>query len=302
MGLKELGSTQVLLPEIGLGTWNYHGGPEVLRRGLEEGALFIDTAESYGTESVVGEAVRELRDQVFIATKVSPQHFRYHDVIRSANASLHKLGIDCIDLYQLHEPSDAIAIEETMGAMAELVDSGKVRFIGVSNFSIQQLEKAQKALPKYPIVSNQVRYSVIDRTIEAGLLQYCQAHHITVIAYSPLGREFNRIRDCDPSGVINQIAATTAKTPAQVVLNWILSKPGIVAIPKSNSTNRIIENCGASGWRLSSGQLAILDSRIQYRRRNRFDQLVRQCVPGPLHSLAIKTLNAMPLGLRRRFQ
>lgn len=302
MGFKELGSTGILVPEVGIGTWNYHGGSDPLRRGVQEGALFIDTAESYGTEPTVAEAIRGLRDQVFVATKVSPQHFRYHDVIRSANASLHKLGIDRIDLYQLHEPSDTIAIEETMAAMAELVDAGKVRFIGVSNFSIQQLEKAQKALPKYPIVSNQVRYSVIDRTIEAGLLQYCQAHHITVIAYSPLGREFSRIKDCDPSGVIDQIAVTTAKTSAQVVLNWILSKPGIVAIPKSNSISRILENFGASGWRLSLEQLAALDSRIQYRRRNRFDQLVRQCVPGPLHSLAVKTLNAMPLGLRRRFQ
>ena len=302
MGLKELGSTGVLLPEIGLGTWSYHAGPEVLRRGLEEGALFIDTAESYGTESVVGEAVRGLRDQVFIATKVSPQHFRYRDVVKSVDASLHNLGIDHIDLYQLHEPSDEIAIEETMAAMAELVDAGKVRFIGVSNFSIQRLETAQKALPKYPIVSNQVRYSVIDRTIEAGLLHYCQTHRITVIAYSPLGREFSRIRDCDPCGVIDKIATMTAKTSAQVALNWILSKSGIVAIPKSNSPNRILENCGASGWRLSPEQLASLDSGIRYRRRNRFDQLVRQWLPGPLQSLAVQTLNAMPRGLRRRFQ
>ena len=302
MGLKELGSTGVLLPEIGIGTWNYHGGPEPIRGGLEGGALFIDTAESYGTELVVGEAVRGFRDQVFIATKISPQHFRYRDVIKSADASLHTLGVNYIDLYQLHQPSGEVEIEETMAAMAELVTAGKVRFIGVSNFSIQQLEKAQRALPKYPIVSNQVRYSLIDRTIEAGLLQYCQTHHITIIAYSPLGREFSRIRDCDPSGVIDQITATTAKTPAQVVLNWILSKSHIVAIPKSNSLNHILENCGASGWRLSVEQLASLDSRIQYRRRSRFDQLMRQWLPGPLHSVVGKTLNAMPRGLRRRFQ
>lgn len=302
LGLKELGRTGFSLPEIGIGTWNYHGGPGPLRKGLEAGALFIDTAESYGNETVVGEAVRGMRNRVFIGTKVSQQNCRREDLIKSADTSLWKLGIDCIDLLQLHEPNPLIPIEDTMGAMVELVDAGKIRFIGVSNFSIDQLEKAQKVLGNRSIVSNQVRYSLIDRTIETGLLQYCQANKVTVIAYSPLGREFSRIHDCDPHGVITQIANTTGRTPPQIVINWCLCKEGVVAIPKGNSTDHILDNCGASGWRLSQEHLALLDSRIRFRQRSRCDMLVRRWMPGPLRALAVRAAKALPRGLRRRVQ
>lgn len=298
--LQELACTGLRIPEIGLGTWNYHGGPYPLRRGLEAGALFIDTAESYGTEAVIGQAVRGLRDQVFIATKVSSEHFRNNDIRRSADSSLRALGIDHIDLYQLHEPSLSIPIEETMGAMEDLVDAGKVRFIGVSNFSVEQLEMAQKSLTRHRLVSNQVRYSIIDRTIEAGLLQYCQANRITVIAYSPLGREFSRISDCDPDNAILQLAQVAGKTPAQIVINWCLCKEGIVAIPKGNSTEHILENCGASGWRLSSEQILLLNSKIHFRRRNRFDMLIRRWTPRFIRTIGARAAGALPRGLRRR--
>lgn len=302
MIMKELGRTGVRLPEVGLGTWQYHGGYSPLRKGLEAGACFIDTAESYEVEAAISEALRGMRDRVFIATKVSPENFRHEHLKKSADASLMKLGIDSIDLFQLHEPNPLIPIEETMDAMGELVDEGKIRFIGVSNFSIDQIKNAQKALGKHQIVSNQVRYSLIDRTIETGLLQYCQAHRITVIAYSPLGREFCRVRDCDPTGVIDELTRVTGKSPAQIIINWCLCKDGVVAIPKGNSTEHILDNCGASDWRLSQEHLMLLDSRIQYRRRGRFDMLVRQWMPRPLQSLAIRAVKALPQGLRRRVQ
>ena len=298
--LKELACTGLRIPEVGLGTWNYHGGPIPLRRGLEATAGFIDTAESYGTESVVGEAVRGIRDQVFIATKVSPEHFRSDDLRRSADSSLKSLGIDHIDLYQLHEPSATVPIEETMGELENLANAGKIRYIGVSNFSIEQLARAQKALTKHRIVSNQVRYSLIDRTIESGLLTYCRKNYITVIAYSPLGREFSRIGDCDPSNVIGHLASITGKTPAQIVINWCLCKDGVLAIPKGNSTEHILENCGASGWRLSPEQLLLLDSRIQYRRRNRFDTLIRRWTPQVLRMIGKQAVRVLPRRLRRR--
>jgi diketogulonate reductase-like aldo/keto reductase len=300
--LTELAKTGVFIPEVGIGTWDYHAGPEPLRKGLEAGALLIDTAESYGTEPAVGQAIRGMRDSVFIATKVSPQNFRPADLRRSVEASLQRLGIDVIDLLQLHEPNSSIPIEETMGAVSGLMDAGKVRFAGVSNFSVAQLQAAQKALAKYPIVSNQVRYNLIDRTIESDLLPYCRANHVTVIAYCPLARGLNRIRDCDPGGVIDELARETGKTPAQIVINWCLCKDGVVAIPKGNSTQHILDNCGASDWRLSREQLMRLDARIQYRRRSRFDMLVRQWLPGPLQSMAVRTMNALPRGLRRRLR
>ncbi len=149
---KELGTTGVLIPEIGVGTWKYKGGPRLLRRAVELGAAMVDTAESYGNEETVGEAIKGLRDRVFVATKTN--HWKYGDVISSAEASFKKLGLDRIDLYQLHWPSARAPIAETMGAMQALVDHGKVRFIGVSNFTVPDLRSALSVMDKYPIVSN----------------------------------------------------------------------------------------------------------------------------------------------------
>jgi diketogulonate reductase-like aldo/keto reductase len=296
---KQLGRTGLCIPEIGLGTWDYHVGLQPLRGGLEAGALFIDTAESYGTEPVVGQAIRGLRERVFLATKVSPENFRIADLHRAAEDSLRRLGTDVIDLLQLHAPNPKIPIEETMSAMTDLVDAGKVRFIGVSNFSVPQLREAQ-AVCRYPIVSNQVRYNLIDRSIENGLLGYCQANRITVIVYSPLARGLDRIRDCDPRGVLVQIAAATGKTAAQIVVNWCLCHPGVVAIPKGNSVEHVLENCGASDWRLTPTQLRLLDEKIQYRHRGRFDTFVRRHMPHSMHGIAVRVVNALPRGVRRR--
>jgi len=131
MEFKPLGDTAVTLPEIGLGTWAYRGGAEPIRRSVELGGFHVDTAEAYSTEDAVGEAVKGIRDRVFLATKVSPSHFRHDDLIRAADSSLRRLQTDYIDLYQLHWPNASVPIGETMAAMEELVDAGKVRFIGV---------------------------------------------------------------------------------------------------------------------------------------------------------------------------
>jgi diketogulonate reductase-like aldo/keto reductase len=300
MMVKELGQTGVFLPEVGIGTWNYHAGPGPLRRGLEAGALFIDTAESYGTERVVGEALKGLRDRVFVATKVSPGNFRRTRLQASVDASLQRLGIDTIDLLQLHEPNPAIPVQETMDALAECVDAGKVRFVGVSNFSVAQLEEARRALRKYPIVSNQVRYNLIDRTIEQGLLPYCQANHITAIAYSPLARGLHRINDCDPGGVLDQLSRETGKSPAQIALNWCLCKEGVVVIAKGNCEEHVLDNCAASGWRLSAEQIDLLDAAIQYRHRGRFDVLLRRWTPHAVKPAVLRVLHYLPRGVRRR--
>ena len=299
MRLKELGRTGVSIPEIGLGTWDFRGGADALRKGIEAGANFVDTAESYGTESVVGEAIRGLRERVFVATKVSPQNFRGDGLRKSVEASLRNLGIETIDLLQLHHPNAAIPIEETMDALSRLVDEGKIRFCGVSNFSVAELQSAQKALGKYPIVSNQVRYNVIDRTIEQNVLPYCKTNGITVIAYSPLAKNLSRITDCDPAGIIAEIARSTGKTPAQIVINWCICDDGVIAIPKANSEAHILENCGASDWRLSIEQIALMNSRIQFRHRNKFDALARKLVPPSLHKFAVRARNLLPRRLRR---
>ncbi len=299
MLLKKLGTTTVSIPEIGLGTWDFHGSAEVLRKGIEAGANFIDTAESYGTETIVGEAIRGIRERVFIATKVSPQNFRANDFRNSVEASLSNLGIKTIDLLQLHHPNPSVPIAETMGAMSDLVDEGKIRFCGVSNFSVAEMQAAQKALGKYPIVSNQLRYNIIDRTIEKEILPYCNANGITVIAYSPLSKGLGRITDCDPTGVIAEIARATGKTPAQIIINWCICKEGVIAIPKANSEAHTLENCGSSGWRLSAEQIAQINSRIQFRHRNKFDALARKLMPRSLAKLAVRARDLLPRRLRR---
>ena len=302
MTSKQLSNTGVLIPEVGLGTSEYHAGVEPLRRGLDVGALFIDTAESYGTETVVGRAVARKRRRVFIATKVSPQHFRFASVLKAADDSLKRLGTNWIDLYQLHRPNDKVPIEETLAAMEQLVDAGKVRFIGVSNFSVAQLERARQATRKHSIVSNQVRYNVADRTIETGLLNYCQAHRITIIAHSPLARDLRSLLDCDPDGALAEIARLTGKTMAQVAINWCLCKDGVVAIPKSNSTAHVVENCGASSWRLTRDQLQFLDRSIQWRRRGHLETFLRSALSQPTKRALGKLVQMLPRGLRRRLK
>ena len=196
--MRELGRTGEKIPVLGMGTWeigdvqNDRGRAleiKTLRRGIELGMTMIDTAEMYGygdSEKLVGEAVKDIRDDVFIASKVSPQHFRYDEVLRACEDSIKRLGVKHIDLYQLHWPNSQVPIEETMKAMEELVSRGAIRYIGVSNFSVQQTMKAREALPRSELVSNQVRYSLSHRAIEADILPFCEREKLTVIAYSPL--------------------------------------------------------------------------------------------------------------------
>ncbi len=264
---KILGNTNVRLPEVGLGTWNYTGGVEPLRRGIALGAGLIDTAESYGTEEIVGEAIKGVRQSVFLATKVLPRHFRHQDLLLAADRSLQRLRTDYIDLYQLHWPNYIVPIEETMAAMERLVQLGKIRFIGVSNFSLSELRKAQAALSKNRIVSNQVRYSLVERSIERGVLPYCQQRQITVIAFSPLATGLSNIKRRDPRNVLGDVAAQVHKTEAQLALNWCLRHDSLIAIPKAASVDHVAEDCGASSWQLSPEQIKLLELNIGFRRR-----------------------------------
>jgi diketogulonate reductase-like aldo/keto reductase len=276
MESKPLGSTSVKLPVIGFGSWNYSGGAGPLRTGIEHGACFIDTAETYGTEEIVGEAIRDVRKMVFLATKVRPGNFRARHVIAAAERSMKRLKTDFIDLYQLHWRNYTVPLEETLGAMERLVDDGKIRFIGVSNFTVPDLRRAQKALTRYKIVSNQVRYSLIERTIETGLLGFCRQERITVIAFSPLGERFSNLLAGDPDGTLAMVASQTGKTPAQVALNWVIGKEGVVAIPKASSVAHAVEDCGASGWRLSQPDCELLGRKIAFKRRGPLEVFVRR--------------------------
>ncbi len=264
MEYRELGGTGEMVPEIGLGTWKYRGGPEPLRKGIELGANLIDTAEMYRTEDAVGEAINGRREKVFLATKVLGSNLKYDAVIRAAEKSLRLLHDDVIDLYQIHWSNRSVPIAETMRAMEELVDREVVRYIGVSNFSVAELQDAQQAMTKYPVVSNQVLYNLKRRQIERDLVPYCVDNSVTIIAYTPLadGSLSGRSRYMPDKGgaVLEAVAKEVNKTPAQVALNWCLSRSNVIVIPKTNSVERTVENCEASGWSLTTDQVAALDS------------------------------------------
>lgn len=281
VGTKELGKSGARVPALALGTWQYQGGVQPLRAGIEMGAAFVDTAESYGTEEVVGQAIRGIRDRVFVATKALPRHFRRQDLIRAAEQSLRRLNTDYIDLYQLHWPNYSVPIAETMSAMEQLVESGKVRFIGVSNFSRREFAQAQRSLSKNMIVSDQVRYSLVDRTIEDDLLPFCESKQITVLAFSPLDNGLLNLRRFDPEDVLGQVARETGKTEAQVALNWCLCRKPVIAIFGGGSVEHVRENCGAAGWRLEPQQLEALN-RIAFRRRRTLERFARKLARGVL--------------------
>lgn len=277
MKLKQLGKTGVQVPELALGTWQYRGDAEALRAGIELGAAFIDTAESYGTEPVVGEAIRGIRNHVFLASKVSPRHFREDDVIKAAECSLKQLNTDYLDLYQLHWPNYTVPIGETMSAMERLVDMGKVRFIGVSNFTVGEMRRAQAQLSKARIVSNQVRYSLVDRSAEQELLPHCQANQISLLAFSPLATDFDSLRRSDSGDALGQVATATGKTRAQVALNWCVSHSAVIGIFKANQVEHVRENCAASGWSLTPEQAGLLVSSVgSYRSRSRMERFARR--------------------------
>ena len=257
MDTKPLGKTGVRIPEVGYGTWNYKGDPATVHRALELGANLIDCAESYGTEDDIGRAIEGNRGAYFLATKVSPSHFRYEEVLAAAEASILRLRADVIDLYQLHWPSTRVPIEETMRAVDKLVADGNVRFVGVSNFSNVLLEQAERALGSGSVVSNQIKFSLFDHEFADEVVPFCREHNVTVIAYSPLeegafqarAKERPRLRKA-----LDEVAGETGKTHAQIVLNWVLREPNVVTIPMTNRVARVDENCGASGWRLTDTQ------------------------------------------------
>lgn len=271
MEFKRLGNTDVEVAAVGMGTWGIGGfsnritsadrhQAEALRHGIELGMTHIDTAESYAaghSEEVVGEAVRGVRDRVFIATKVSPQNFHYDDVIKAAEGSLRRLKVNHVDLYQLHWPNPRIPIKETMSAMEHLLQNGRIRFIGVSNFSVSQMREAQEGLSKAEIVSNQVEYSLMNREIEREVLPYCEKEKISIIAYSPLAR--GELLSGRSKQILHEVSSKYGKTPAPVALNWLLSKSNVVTIPKATRIEHLEENAGATGWEISNDDANLLD-------------------------------------------
>ena len=262
MRFRELGDTGEKLPCLGMGSWKfgYNAEEEVaaIREGICLGMNFIDTAEMYHSEDTVGKAING--EDVFVATKVSPNHFNYHGVIKACESSLKNLGIKSIDLYQLHWPNPAIPITETMDAMEHLVKEGKIRHIGVSNFSIEELKEARAALKSEDIVSNQIEYSPFVREIADYLMPYCKKEKITIIAYSPLGSgAMARLQSTNLFATLARIGGKYKKSPFQVALSWLMSKDNVIPIPKAATVLHVRENADSINLKLSRQDILEID-------------------------------------------
>lgn len=269
MRSKPFGPAGTQVPVIGQGTWNMpesgHARDEAVRalhRGIELGMTHIDTAEMYGSgavETILGQALQGVpRESLFVTTKVLPSNASYKGTIAACDASLRRLRMEYVDLYLLHWPG-SYPLEETMRALEELVATGKARFIGVSNFDLEELREAQGYLREVPITSNQVLYHLRERGIETQLIPYCKEQDIAVVAYTPFGRSRFPRKEAEPEGVLGKIAAKHGKTPRQVILNFLTRETNVFAIPKASSLDHVDENAGAAGWTLDPQDIAAID-------------------------------------------
>ena len=260
--------TGVKVPVIGMGTWMIEGPPgverraiEALRLGLDLGLTHIDTAEMYGSgrvEELVAEAIHDRREEVFLASKVLPSNASYKGTLRACTQSLKRLKTEWLDLYLLHWPS-SYPIRETMRAMEKLVEDGMIRFIGVSNFDVDQLEAAETALSKHRLACNQVLYHLGYRGIERHIQPYCANREIAVVGYSPFGHGSFPPPDSTGGRVLAEIAKLHGRTPRQVALNFLTRHPSVFTIPKAGRPEHIQENSGGTGWELTSDDLIAID-------------------------------------------
>ena len=265
---RTFGWTGVEVPVVGQGTWMIEGSRagerravEALRAGIDLGLTHIDTAEMYGSgraEELAGEAIAGRRDEIFLVSKVLPSNASYDGVLRACARSLARLGTDHLDLYLLHWES-SYPITETMRAMERLIDERQIRFAGVSNFDVAQVEAAQAALRNHKLASNQVLYHVRERGIERRLLPYCEQRGIAVVAYTPFGRKaFPRLAS-HPGRTLAEIAQRNGRTVRQVILNFLTRLPHVFTIPKASHPEHTRENAGGSGWILPPEDIAAID-------------------------------------------
>ena len=302
MQKRRLGNTDLELTTVGLGTWamggpwQYGWGPQdddeaigAILAALETGINWIDTAPAYGlghSEELIGQALRQVSERPLIATKCGilwnekkekVSCLKRQSIRDECHASLERLGIDVIDLYQMHWPDPDEDLEEAWEEMARLLDEGKVRYLGASNFTVEQIERVQKI---YPAVSLQPPYSMLHREVEDELLDYCGQNKIGVVAYSPIQRglltgKFDRARfealapddhrrmspdflepefssTLDLVEDLKKIAERIGRTCAQLAISWVLRRPEVTAaIVGARRPSQIIETAPAADWDLS---------------------------------------------------
>jgi aryl-alcohol dehydrogenase-like predicted oxidoreductase len=282
------------LSAIGVGCWQFGSSDwgygksygdttavDIIHRALDLGVNLIDTAEIYArgvSESIVGRALRERRNEAFVATKLTPVWPDATRTFEHGRQSAMRIGIETIDLYQVHFPNPVMPTAKTMEGMRRLTDAGLVRHVGVSNYSAGQWRSAEEALGE-PVLSNQVRYNLAQRKAEEAVLPHAQAADRLVIAYSPLGQGLlggrydadhrptsptrlnnplflpeNLERARPLIGTLREVASAHDATPAQVALAWLLRKPNVVAIPGASTVQQLEHNVAAADLDLSDDE------------------------------------------------
>ena len=256
------------IPRIGFGTWKIGGGITAdyaldarslaaLNSALELGYTHFDTAEYYAaghSEELLGQAIRTsglAREVLFNASKVSPGHLDYENVLRSCGNSLRRLGLEYLDLYLIHWPAMGMDLVETFRALNRLVKDGLVRHLGVSNLNLKLLQKSV-AVSETKLFTNQVSYSLPDRNcVKNGVLVYCQENDILLTAYSPVKHRFTR-----GNKPLKALATARGVTPHQISLAWLVRQPRVITIPMSFDPQHQAENLAAADKDLTEAELA----------------------------------------------
>lgn len=242
----------VEVPALGLGTARMDETEcrNAVETALELGYQHVDTAQMYGTEGPVGDAIAASgvdRADIFVTTKIHRRNLAYDDVLDSFDDSLSRLGMDYVDLLLIHAPSGTVPLEETLSAMDELRDDGTVGYIGVSNFSVEQLKRSM-ALSDAPILTNQVEYHPYHQ--QGELLEFCIENDVMLTAYSPLD-----VGDLVGDETLTEVGERYGKTAAQVALRWLVQQPMVSTIPKASNRNHLEQNIDIFDFELDADEM-----------------------------------------------
>lgn len=239
------------IPILGLGTWQLKGSQceRIIKVAIELGYTHIDTAWMYENQTQIGNALHDInvqREDLFITSKIWHTHLKHDEVLSQFDVCINDLQMDYVDLLLIHWPSDSVPFEETFAAFKEIYDAGKVKSIGISNFSIEQVNKACD-VSELPICTNQVEYHI--RNNKEELRAYCETRNIPITAHRPLA-----VGNLAEDKELAEIGKKHGKTAAQVALRWLVQK-GIITIPKSGSEPHLRENLDIFDWQLSDTEM-----------------------------------------------
>jgi diketogulonate reductase-like aldo/keto reductase len=267
MQKRQFGSTGFNVAAIGQGTWQIEGSDrngaiDALKRGIDLGMTHIDTAEMYGSgeaEKIVGAAIQGRRDELFIVSKVLPQHASRGGTIKACEQSLRLLKTDRLDCYLLHWRG-RYPLEETVAGFEALKQDGKIASWGVSNFDVSDLEEIEAIAGAHKIACNQVLYHLRERAVENRVLPWCERHGVAVVGYSPFGHARSLPRpNAGDRHVLEKTAAAHDAAPRQVILSFLSRRPSLFTIPKASSVSHAEENAGAGDLKLTEGEISEID-------------------------------------------